>query len=288
VCLDASVGAAVWHQVDVPAGPLNKLDATTAPTVNEDSGDGYAVGSIWCDVTADKGYICLDATVGAAVWILAGYSDGQAVDAVEAAATTTTTPAGASDYLLAVVGGVLKRILYDDAAKAKQTIILGAGGWPSTTAGCQVLTKSAEGATYKGTFQGFMFDKDAVEYLEYVAVMPDNYDGGTMTARFFWEPNTTVNPTAVVWQIEAACLGDGDALDAAWGTPVTVTDNGADNTKLYISAATAAMTPGGTPAGGKLMHFRISRKATDAADTLVTDAGLESVQVEYGIDKWSA
>lgn len=47
---------------------LNKLDATTAPTVNDDSGDGYDVGSIWVDVTNDNAYICLDATVGAAVW----------------------------------------------------------------------------------------------------------------------------------------------------------------------------------------------------------------------------
>jgi len=47
---------------------LNKRDATVAPTVNEDSGDGYAIGSRWVDVTADKEYICLDATVGAAVW----------------------------------------------------------------------------------------------------------------------------------------------------------------------------------------------------------------------------
>lgn len=47
---------------------LNKLNATVAPTINEDSGDGYGINSIWCDVTADKVYICIDATVGAAVW----------------------------------------------------------------------------------------------------------------------------------------------------------------------------------------------------------------------------
>jgi hypothetical protein len=48
--------------------PLNKLDAITAPTVNEDSDDGYGVGSVWCDVTNDRAYRCLDATVGAAIW----------------------------------------------------------------------------------------------------------------------------------------------------------------------------------------------------------------------------
>jgi len=49
-------------------GFLNKYDATTAPGVGDDSGDGYAVGSIWVDVTGDAAYICVDATGGAAVW----------------------------------------------------------------------------------------------------------------------------------------------------------------------------------------------------------------------------
>ena len=45
-----------------------KLDATTAPTADDDSGDGYEVGSIWVDVTGDATYICVDATATAAVW----------------------------------------------------------------------------------------------------------------------------------------------------------------------------------------------------------------------------
>lgn len=46
----------------------NKFDATTAPTVNNDVDEGYTVGSKWYDITADKGYACLDNTDGAAVW----------------------------------------------------------------------------------------------------------------------------------------------------------------------------------------------------------------------------
>lgn len=47
----------------------NKFDATSAPTVNDDVNEGYVVGSKWYDVTADKGYVCLDKTDGVAVWI---------------------------------------------------------------------------------------------------------------------------------------------------------------------------------------------------------------------------
>jgi hypothetical protein len=46
----------------------SNLSATVAPTVNEDSDDGYAIGSTWIDVTADKAYVALDVTVAAAVW----------------------------------------------------------------------------------------------------------------------------------------------------------------------------------------------------------------------------
>lgn len=47
---------------------INKLNATNAPTANDDSGDGYTVGSLWIDVTNDLVYICVDATVAAAIW----------------------------------------------------------------------------------------------------------------------------------------------------------------------------------------------------------------------------
>lgn len=49
-------------------GLFHKNDATAAPGVNDDAGDGYSVGSQWVDVTNDKVYECVDSTVGSAVW----------------------------------------------------------------------------------------------------------------------------------------------------------------------------------------------------------------------------
>lgn len=51
------------------SGLKNKLDATTAPTTGDDTGDGYSEGSIWVDVTNDKLYVCVDKTAAAAVWL---------------------------------------------------------------------------------------------------------------------------------------------------------------------------------------------------------------------------
>lgn len=42
--------------------------ATGAPGANDDTADGYTVGSIWVNVTADDAYICCDSTAGSAVW----------------------------------------------------------------------------------------------------------------------------------------------------------------------------------------------------------------------------
>lgn len=64
---------------------LNNFAGTAAPTANDDSGDGYAVGSRWVDTTNDEAYICLDASVGAAVWVKSS---------ANLASEVTNTPAG--------------------------------------------------------------------------------------------------------------------------------------------------------------------------------------------------
>ena len=71
----------------------SNLAAAVAPTVDEDSADGYAVGSIWIDTTAYKQYICLDATVGAAIWIETTQTGGGggAPDASDVTYSPTTT-----------------------------------------------------------------------------------------------------------------------------------------------------------------------------------------------------
>ncbi|MEM4248446.1 MAG: tail fiber domain-containing protein, partial [Candidatus Nanoarchaeia archaeon] len=64
-----SAGGALTNLgIDQIATKKSNLSANSAPTVNDDSTQGYAVGSQWLDTTAQKSYVCLDATAGAAVW----------------------------------------------------------------------------------------------------------------------------------------------------------------------------------------------------------------------------
>ena len=64
-------GTVIIHSdVDASTSAIlqNNWTATVAPAVTDDSASGYAIGSEWADVTADKSYKLVDASVGAAVW----------------------------------------------------------------------------------------------------------------------------------------------------------------------------------------------------------------------------
>lgn len=76
--------------------PFRNVSAAAAPTVNDDSGDGYIPGSQWTDTTNGHTYECVDNTLGAAVWVQTdgaggAYTDEQAQDAVGTILTDTAT-----------------------------------------------------------------------------------------------------------------------------------------------------------------------------------------------------
>ena len=48
--------------------PQSNRAAAVNPVVGDDSAGGYAVGSYWINTTTDEAFVCLDASVGAAVW----------------------------------------------------------------------------------------------------------------------------------------------------------------------------------------------------------------------------
>jgi len=59
----ANQGAAGNHEHQ-----KNNFTATVAPTVNDDSSQGYMAGSRWINIALGNTYECVDASVGAAVW----------------------------------------------------------------------------------------------------------------------------------------------------------------------------------------------------------------------------
>jgi hypothetical protein len=55
---------------------LHNLAASSAPTVGDDTADGYAAGSMWVWTAMKRAWVCVSAGAGAAVWYELGQSPG--------------------------------------------------------------------------------------------------------------------------------------------------------------------------------------------------------------------
>ena len=158
------------------------------------------------------------------------------------------------------------------------TISMPAGGMTTrTTNGAEA--HSEELATYDKMLVGFDFDAATEEAVQFDVPMPKSWNLGTVTAILYWKhPSTTTN-FDVVWGVSAVAVGNDDALDADFGTEITVTDTGGTTDDLYITAATSAITIAGTPAAGDLVTFQVARVAANGSDTLAVDATLVAVKI---------
>jgi len=113
---DTIIGGTVTGGVAAPTRLKNNFSAAVAPAVTDDSGDGYAIGSRWIDTTADKEYVALDVTVGAAVWTETtgtGAGGSVATDAIWDAAGDLAVGSGANTaarLAIGAAGGALSRV----------------------------------------------------------------------------------------------------------------------------------------------------------------------------------
>lgn len=114
-------------------GGINKLDATTNPTVSDDANDGYVIGSLWVNVTDDLLFFLLDSTPGAAVWVR--YQPYHAALASIASLTTSgdkmiyTT---ASNTYAVTALTAFSRSLLDDADASTALSTLGVSDYAKT------------------------------------------------------------------------------------------------------------------------------------------------------------
>jgi len=214
--------------------------------------------------------------------------DGYKYGAISAQAysdpNTTVTLTAISDDLTAnlssVEWGVAISTIMPDIY---DTIYIDAAAMiPCTTNGA--LQGTHEYGTNDIDLDYFAFDAGATEErVQFKLKMPEGWDRSTIKAKFDWSSDTgSTTADTVEWGIKAGALSDSDSIDAALGTPQVISDalladNGAD---LQISAATPAITVGGTPALGDLIVFEIYRN-TDGTDDMAEDAWLFGVTVQF-------
>jgi hypothetical protein len=130
---------------------------------------------------------------------------------------------------------------------------------PSETDGATAATKgyATEGMTHDVmTFAGADNDTHAA----FDVVMPEAWDRGAIKVKVYWTAGGDANIDEwVEFYLAAGARSDDDALDAALGTAVNIVDQFIAADDLHVSPASAALTVGGTPALGDLIHFKLSR-----------------------------
>jgi hypothetical protein len=153
-----------------------------------------------------------------------------------------------------------------------------AAAWiPRTTTGAGI--DSRELSTNKINTDELLFDAGTDEFAQAMIVMPNNWNAGTVTAKFHWTASTGSGD--VVWGLQGRAYANDDALDQAMGTAQTATDTLTATNDVDISPATSAITLGGTSASGNPVIFQVYRDADAAGDTLGADARLLGVEISY-------
>lgn len=177
----------------------------------------------------------------------------------------------------------LAKLATDAKAIGKQTIWIPASAMiPATTNGAAAA--QVESSTNKLNYSVLDFDGTAIEYAHFNVTFPKSWDKGTVSFQVLWETSNT-STNGIVWGLQGVALADGDTIDTAYGTAVTVTDNGQSSAaKRYTSAESSAVTIAGSPGNDEIVNFRFFRDPTNGSDDMTQDGRLVGVKLFYTTD----
>lgn len=135
---------------------------------------------------------------------------------------------------------------------------------------------SSETSAQDSNYDTLDFDTATSEGANFMLTLPNNWNAGTITARFYWTADS--GSGTVTWTLAGRALADDDALDTAFGSAQSVTDTLLAAGDMHITDATSAITIAGTPTTTTPIQFLVTR---DVADTLAVDARLIGVQLTW-------
>lgn len=158
-----------------------------------------------------------------------------------------------------------------------QFLIDGAALRPDLTDGCdyeldQTLTAG------RALLSGVGFSGTADQFAQFKIALPKAWNAGTLTFRVRYG-GTAAGSGDVMFSLAASASSDGEAIDQAFGTAITVTDTFLGTSKTHATALSAAMTIGNTPIKQDQIYFRFGRLATNGADTKVEKIWVEAVEL---------
>lgn len=155
--------------------------------------------------------------------------------------------------------------------------VMAAAMIPATTNGPSI--SQIETSSNKNNYKVLGFNTATQQFACFSIPFPKSFNNGTVTFHALWTFQSSSG--GVAWMLEAQACSDGDATDGSWGTGVQVTDTALTAGQQHVSATSAAITIGGTPATSDQIYFRIKRVPADAADTLGADAQLIGIRLFF-------
>lgn len=165
--------------------------------------------------------------------------------------------------------------------KGKQAIFIPASGFlPRVTNGAAAF--SSELATNDVMIRGYDFDTSTVEAIQALVALPKQWNKSTVSFRYYWTAGS--GSGGVAFSARARAASDDDAMDGSWGTAITVTDTFIAANDMHVSAESAAVTIGGTPADGDMIWLEIAREVANGSDTLGVDARLLGIELYITTD----
>jgi len=161
--------------------------------------------------------------------------------------------------------------------------------WVPASAMYGATTNPAEAAQVETTalrpdMKVFDFAAAADDFVQFSVAFPKSWNEGTITYQAFWTPSTT-NTGNCIWGLQGVSVGDGDTIDVAYGTAVTVTDAGIGTVEdQQVTAVSSAVTIAGSPAVDQQTYFQFFRDADVGGDTFTGVARLLGIKIFFTTD----
>lgn len=260
------------------------FDAAPLPSANDGAALG-ASGTAWADLFLASGGVINWSAGNVTITHAAGALTVAGATTVSfgtsAAFTTGTIELGhASTNTLSASSGVLSIEGTQLMMAGKQTIYIPASAMISRTTN-GAASGTAETTTNKVMIKTLDFDTSTQEFAQFSVWFPKSWNLGTVTFQAEWSHASTTTNFGVVWALEGIAFSDDDAMDTAFGTAQQVADTGGTTNDKYTTSESSAITIGGSPAAGDVVHFQVKRVPSDGSDTMAIDARLHGIRLFF-------